>query len=293
MTPEQLMSIALFAGVTRLVVTASLAAYGWMNRTYPGFGWWVAANAAGSMVLFAHLFRVVDLGTSVLLANLSLTLSALFFLDGTRRFVLGRPLDRRWYGLCGVSLAWCGFFYWGVDSLLARLGWDLVPALLAVAVGRTWLRGGLPLYRAACLLSWAYGAALGVRVLVWTFGPWHPDLLLGGGREAWFFLFIAVLDLVNQVVCLLANSLRLEADVRAANRDLETTLRDLGESSATVDLLSGILPICASCRQIQDEEGAWVSVEAYVQDRSEARFSHGLCPGCIERLYPDLVEEGV
>jgi hypothetical protein len=50
--------------------------------------------------------------------------------------------------------------------------------------------------------------------------------------------------------------------------------------------LEGILPICASCKRIRDEHGVWHAVEAYVHDRSEAEFSHGICPACAHRLYP-------
>lgn len=52
--------------------------------------------------------------------------------------------------------------------------------------------------------------------------------------------------------------------------------------------LEGILPICASCKKVRDERGHWHAVESYVRDRSEAQFSHGICPECARRLYPDL-----
>lgn len=50
--------------------------------------------------------------------------------------------------------------------------------------------------------------------------------------------------------------------------------------------LEGILPICASCKKIRDDKGAWNQIEEYVRDRSEAEFSHGICPECAEKLYP-------
>ena len=53
-------------------------------------------------------------------------------------------------------------------------------------------------------------------------------------------------------------------------------------------ILSGFIPICASCKNIRDEDGSWQPVETYVQKRTEAQFSHGLCPVCIQKLYPYL-----
>ncbi len=52
--------------------------------------------------------------------------------------------------------------------------------------------------------------------------------------------------------------------------------------------LEGILPICASCKKIRDEKDNWQQIEAYVRDRSDAEFSHGICPECAEKLYPDF-----
>lgn len=52
--------------------------------------------------------------------------------------------------------------------------------------------------------------------------------------------------------------------------------------------LEGFLPICASCKKIRDDEGNWQQMEAYIRDRSEAEFSHGICPQCARKLYPDL-----
>ena len=55
-----------------------------------------------------------------------------------------------------------------------------------------------------------------------------------------------------------------------------------------VRTLKGLLPICAGCKKIRDEEGQWQPLEKYVSLHSNAEFSHGLCDECIQRLYPEL-----
>ncbi len=55
--------------------------------------------------------------------------------------------------------------------------------------------------------------------------------------------------------------------------------------------LEGFLRICSSCKKIRDEKGNWQSMESYIHERSEARFSHGLCPHCAEKLYPEVFAE--
>jgi hypothetical protein len=56
---------------------------------------------------------------------------------------------------------------------------------------------------------------------------------------------------------------------------------------AQVKTWEGILPICAACKKIRDEANAWVALDEYVSEHSEARFSHGMCPDCVARFYPD------
>jgi sigma-B regulation protein RsbU (phosphoserine phosphatase) len=76
-----------------------------------------------------------------------------------------------------------------------------------------------------------------------------------------------------------------------AERDI--LIHDLQDALANVKSLSGLLPICASCKKIRDDKGYWSQVESYVEKHSEATFTHGICPDCIKKLYPDLVKDGL
>ncbi len=55
-----------------------------------------------------------------------------------------------------------------------------------------------------------------------------------------------------------------------------------------IKTLRGLLPICSHCKKIRNDKGYWESIEKYVQEHSEAYFSHGLCFDCIRLLYPDI-----
>ena len=71
-------------------------------------------------------------------------------------------------------------------------------------------------------------------------------------------------------------------------KERDHLIQSLQESLAKVKTLSGLLPICASCKKIRDDKGYWNQIETYIQNHSEAAFSHGICPHCVEELYPDL-----
>ena len=68
---------------------------------------------------------------------------------------------------------------------------------------------------------------------------------------------------------------------------LSTTMRELENALNKVNKLSGLLPICASCKKIRDDKGYWNRVESYLQKNTDATFSHGLCPECNDELYGD------
>ncbi|MCB2216345.1 hypothetical protein [Desulfofustis glycolicus] len=59
----------------------------------------------------------------------------------------------------------------------------------------------------------------------------------------------------------------------------------------TIKTLSGMLPICASCKKIRNDTGSWEEVESYVKRHSDAEFTHGICPNCARKLYGDLYDE--
>lgn len=80
-------------------------------------------------------------------------------------------------------------------------------------------------------------------------------------------------------------------DRKLAEVEREKVINDLQDALAKVKLLSGFLPICASCKKIRDDQGYWQQIEAYIRDHSEVEFSHGICPECAKRLYPEMFEQ--
>ena len=77
---------------------------------------------------------------------------------------------------------------------------------------------------------------------------------------------------------------------QASDKQRELILQ-LQESLAQIKQLKGLIPICAHCKKVRDDEGYWKSVEVYIEHHSEAQFSHGICTDCIQKLYPELADE--
>jgi PleD family two-component response regulator len=89
----------------------------------------------------------------------------------------------------------------------------------------------------------------------------------------------------NQDIVLLRVRNHLELKKR---RDaLEQRTLELEKALAEIKVLQGIIPICSSCKQIRDDQGAWQQMEIYITEHSDALFSHGICPDCVKKLYPE------
>ena len=67
----------------------------------------------------------------------------------------------------------------------------------------------------------------------------------------------------------------------------EKLIVELNGALANIKTLNGMLPICASCKKIRDDDGYWEQIESYIQEHSSAVFSHSLCPECLEKYYPE------
>jgi len=83
-----------------------------------------------------------------------------------------------------------------------------------------------------------------------------------------------------------------ELDLRQQRMDLRAAVARLEDANAQIRRLEGILPICANCKRIHDGD-EWTAVERYVQRHSDARFSHGICPECLRKLYPEYAGDAV
>jgi len=129
--------------------------------------------------------------------------------------------------------------------------------------------------------------------------------------ELLFTFYIGVYDLSNLVghyFKILSFYIMYEAVIKTALVDPHIVLyRKLKQSEEalreernrlqqyidTVKVLRGLLPICSSCKNVRDDKGYWSQVETYIEQHSNAQFTHGLCPDCARRLYPEIYKKGM
>lgn len=150
------------------------------------------------------------------------------------------------------------------------------------------------------VLSFAWFVPLMLTVLVTTTITAIPLRNSSSDLDAYilpFLISVMIGVLVNRTRA--SNILHLEGlrllsrrrgfQLKEALDQVQSEVTRRREKEAQVKTLEGLLPICAGCKNVRDDEGYWKQIESFVEEHSSARFSHGLCPNCLEELYPDFL----
>jgi len=112
---------------------------------------------------------------------------------------------------------------------------------------------------------------------------WHGSLMLSSGRC--YLMGVLVTSIDDDVFRKITISMN---EVLNLYRELARQKAELELAQKNVKTLRGMLPICSSCKKIRDDRGYWEQVEEYMSQHTDVMFSHGLCPDCMKKLYPDL-----
>jgi len=131
-----------------------------------------------------------------------------------------------------------------------------------------------------------------IPIIVITAKTEEKDLLAAFAAGAMDYIRKPVnpVELVARVSSAL--TLRAERNTRKA-REHESLLRtqELEHALREVKVLRGFIPICANCKRVRTDAGDWQRLEEYIQDHSEAEFSHGICQVCMKAVYPDVFKD--
>jgi len=104
------------------------------------------------------------------------------------------------------------------------------------------------------------------------------------GRKVWFLAIFSSFRSEEGVHLILL--LKDITDRKVVEAERERIVKELTAALAKVKTLSGLLPLCAWCKNIRNDEGYWERIETYVSEHSDARFTHGMCPDCLSRYFP-------
>lgn len=284
--------------VTLTILTTLLAFflvfYQATRKTYPGFKMWVYGTVAMGLGALLLAFRgVVPVGLSIVAGNVAYPVGGVFLLVGAKRFLkLPEPSKAVW-AIPLITMLGLGLFYW-VHNVAAIRGIVMSLGLASVGLPTAWLlcrhapANGKALYYFTGLALALANIALPARSILWLILAPEAQLLTRHVSQT-IYVFISMFSQVAWTFgFVMMNSQRLEDDLRQSRSELRTTNQDLEKSLKEVRQLSGLLPICASCKKIRDSEDYWHQVEEYISTHSAVEFSHSICPDCMKKLYPEI-----
>lgn len=275
--------ILLGISTARLAVAFLVAVYQAQRKTCPGFYFWLAGASVGGASGLIPALTLAPEPTTLLVSSQLQVLASVLVLDGALRYVRGRGLDSRWYAVPAAGMALSGFPGWSAGHLvLVDRGWVATDAILRLAIAACWLQPGpastLVLRRAAASVQLGWAGLLAVWVLL------HGHLELYRLHEqlhTWSAMTGGVLEMFGLTLFVMLDGRRVEDELQASRTTLESTVRELQECLAQVEILTGILPVCSACRRIRDED-RWTPLEEFVLRYTDGSFSSAPCPRCQE-----------
>lgn len=116
--------------------------------------------------------------------------------------------------------------------------------------------------------------------------PYEFRIVTKQGEARWIMAMVTAINYLGSAA-ILGNSLDI-TDYKLIEAEREQLITELQKTLLEVKKLSGLLPICSSCKKIRNDQGYWEQLEVYIRDRSEAEFSHSICQDCVKILYPEL-----
>ncbi|MEI9897445.1 MAG: hypothetical protein WDN28_27210 [Chthoniobacter sp.] len=180
-----------------------------------------------------------------------------------------------------------------IRTIQPILAWSIGFAIL-LAVGWVDLITGYEIHLPAlyfapvALLAWNVGLRSGLAMVVFATITWFlADRGAGHPYASWYDGYL------NALMEMLAYSV-VAYSVARVRRELtiEKGLNaELSHALAEIKRLEGLLPICASCKRIRQEDNTWEQIEIFVTKRTDAKFTHGLCPECANALFPGISTE--
>ena len=104
-------------------------------------------------------------------------------------------------------------------------------------------------------------------------------------------VFIIALGLLLSIIVILFIENKTISKRKQVEKEREKLIAELQDAATKIKTLSGLLPICSSCKKIRDDKGYWKQIESYIRDHSEAEFTHSMCPICAKKFYPEFFQE--
>jgi len=267
------------SGLTSFILFACMLYIRRKQKTYDGFNYWILAalaNGSGMLLLSRHGFWPDIL--SIVVAGALIIISIIFVNIGLGLFAGVRPYYEFYLLSMFVFAALYFYFIYVEPCLTSRLiVFTFFQALLCIIM-LIIVRRDLP--RVLQIRNYALYWFL-ILIVAWPVfriaasffaGERLTDLMAAGFSHQLSILVSSAAYIILIIALILINAQRVEQEMLAAQSEIKT--------------ITGLIPICAHCKKIRDDEGSWNQLETYLSKHADLEFSHALCPECMQNMYP-------
>ncbi len=277
-------TLSIISSIISLILCICMVYVSQTRKTYNGFSQWTIASILYSFALaFMSLRNILPDFISIILANTLIIAGNGFIAYGLELFT--NSTRRRWLFVSltiSMLILFLYFTYYSPD-VSARI--VIVSTIIAIIYGYS----GYIVHKYVPRLIDGQNRFLAVVFYVQAI--WVVLRIIQTA-----FIESSIVDFMNApafhgitVMVFFSGNIFIIIGLIVLN--FQRVEFDLSAAMAEVKTLRGIIPICSSCKKIRDDQGLWNQIETYIRDHSEAEFSHGICPECMEKLYPEFVEK--
>lgn len=253
------------------------------EKTFTGFRLWTIGTIIHAVGFFFLSSRgLIPIGVSIVFGNLLLMVSLICRMDAILQFLGVKSFKKILYFSPLLAIAIGSYFYFVQDNMAVRsLVFGLFFLIFSIPVVWKLMRHMTHqhnfLYYLAATIIVVRIASLMIRA-VYFMNSQDNDILTNAIFNSVHFLIALIGEVGINIVFLLMNNQKSEEQLIQTNDKLQKVIDN-------VKTLSGLLPICSHCKKIRDDKGYWNRIESYIQENSDAEFSHGMCPECSDELY--------
>ena len=265
------------SGVTSLILFACMIYIRRKQKTYDGFLFWVFAslcNAAG-MLLLSQRDILPDFFT-IVTGNTLLIYSIVLINTGLSRFSGMRPHVKIYLLLVPLFIVFYFYFTYILPSLTFRFlvfsAFQTLLCVIMIIIVRRDLPRVLPQRNYVLFWFLILATAWPLLKIITSFfeSEKTSDLMKSSFSHQLTFLGSIAAYIVLNISLIIINFQRVELELIDAKDEIRT--------------LAGLIPICATCKKIRDDKGSWNQLEAYLSEHADMKFTHGMCPECMQKM---------
>ncbi len=274
-------TLSLVAGLNSIALASIMVYISMSRRVYPGFHRWAWAFVVGGLgMLLLSLRHLVPDWLSILGANGCIVAFVLLLSMGVSQFF--QAPGRLWFhgttfAAFMAALAYYTYQHPNVTARIVSISlavsvmlFHILVLLLRHTKSRLGSNNNLLNVVFAFMATWYLARAV---ITPLCHGP-ISDFLSAGTLQGFSFIVYALGCVMIMGGLVTLNAQRMENELASADQNIET--------------LERLVPICSACKKIRDDKGYWEEVESYIHKRTADTFTHGICPECAKKLYPDL-----